>query len=112
MREPRSDNKIGLLRRRSEIRITPSLLSLVGARNQEDKVEYVRFISVNSEQHVGSCPFTPDSSGQLDVLGHDGHPLSVDSLQAEIRATLTTHHFYERVRRLTQRLVSSKRPTR
>ena len=75
--------QIGLLHRRSEIRITPSLLSLVGARNQEDKVEYVRFISVNSEQHVGSCPFTPDSSGQLDVLGHDGHPLSVDSLQAE-----------------------------
>ena len=99
--------QIGLLHRRSEIRITPSLLSLVGARNQEDKVEYVRFISVNSGQHVGSCPFTPDSSGQLDVLGHDGHPLSVDGLQAEVDPLSI-----ERMGILTQRLVSSKRPTR
>ena len=32
---------------------------------------------------VGSGPFTPDPPGQLDVLGHDGHPLSVNSLQTE-----------------------------
>merc|ERR1719348_1266437 len=28
---------------------------------------------------IGSSPFTPDPPGQLDVVGHDGHPLSVDS---------------------------------
>ena len=31
---------------------------------------------------VGSRPFAPDSPGQLDVLGHDGHPLGMDGLQA------------------------------
>ena len=30
---------------------------------------------------VGSRPFAPDSPGQLDVLGHDGHPLGMDGLQ-------------------------------
>ena len=42
---------------------------------------------------VGSCPLAPDPSGQLDILGHDSHPLGVDSLQAEIRTIVATHHF-------------------
>ena len=33
----------------------------------------------------GSSPFASDPSGQLNVLGHDGHPLGVDSLQAEFK---------------------------
>ena len=33
----------------------------------------------------GSSPFASDPSGQLNVLGHDGHPLGVDSLQAEYK---------------------------
>ena len=31
---------------------------------------------------VGSRPFAPDSPGQLDVLGHNGHPLGMDGLRA------------------------------
>ena len=28
-------------------------------------------------------PLATDAPGQLDVLGHDGHPLCMDGLQAE-----------------------------
>ena len=49
-------------------------------------------VAILNKHIVGSCPFTPDPSCQLDVLGHDGHPLGVDSLQAEIRAIIATYH--------------------
>jgi hypothetical protein len=30
------------------------------------------------------CPLSADAAGQLDVLGHDGHPLGVDSAKIGI----------------------------
>ena len=60
---------------------------------------------------VGSGPFTPDPPGQLDVLGHDGHPLSVNSLQTE-DDEMVDRLTFKNMEILTQRLVSSKRPTR
>ena len=49
--------------------------------------DYKPWYSLLKETHnmlkFGSSPFASDPSGQLNVLGHDGHPLGVDSLQAE-----------------------------
>ena len=51
--------------------------------------DYKPWYSLLKETHnmlkFGSSPFASDPSGQLNVLGHDGHPLGVDSLQAEFK---------------------------
>ena len=49
----------------------------------------------------GSSPFASDPSGQLNVLGHDGHPLGVDGTevgvlkkthQISLTSFLKSHH--------------------
>ena len=54
------------------------LLSLHRIENRELNVNR----KVNSEQSLGAL--SPDPPGQLDVLGHDGDPLSVDGTQVGI----------------------------
>ena len=76
--------------------------------------DYKPWYSLLKETHnmlkFGSSPFASDPSGQLNVLGHDGHPLGVDSLQAEYKKQ--SFFFRAKYSVLTQRLVSSNRPTR
>ena len=43
----------------------------------------------NSETPVNLGTLSTDTTGQLDVLGHDGHPLGVDG--AQVRVFEQTH---------------------